>query len=105
MHKLIVFFKKLLKKGTLQLEEKKDINTIQKSKDTFSNDIKFRENIDNTKFLQKSLENKTITINNLSNEQIKKINDLYITQIDELNKEIRTNDLEILHRIKKYGNI
>lgn len=104
MNKFIEFIKRLFKKQLLLNEKSETTNSeitnqIEKvnpnKKEEFFNNVKVENSGDNIISMQMNLENGIIDESKLSNEQVKKIKELYCQQIVNLKNSIKNYKLKL----------
>ena len=101
-NKIKIFLMKLFRKSKKDLKE--DLSKIDKNtkKESFVNSIKIEESEEKELLrLQEQYRKGKIKEEDLSNEQIDKLCDLYDRQIENLQKEINIRKQEILEYVKK----
>lgn len=99
MNKFIEFIKRLFKKQLLLNEKNETINQTEEvtsnKKEEFFSSVKVEKSVDNILSMQTKLENGIIDESKLSNEQVKKIRDLYCQQIANLKNSIKNYKLKL----------
>ena len=97
MNKIIEFFKRIFGKKPLALNEPKVIVDEDnfKNKNTFLDNIKVENDNNDILIVQKNLENNNIMEDELSDEQIIKLKNLYCTQIYNLAESINNYRLRL----------
>ena len=99
--KLVSFLKNLFKinkdiNNTMNIKKNNDITRISKNKNEFHNEIKPEEQFDKEILeLQVKYQQKEIELKDLSDEQVHKLNLLYIKQKKDLLKKIDNLETEI----------
>ncbi len=99
MNKFIEFIKRIFKKQLLLNEKNEITNQMEEvssnKKEEFFNSIKVEDTRDNMLSIQIKLEKGMIDESKLSNEQVKKIKDLYCQQIVNLKNSIKNHKLKL----------